>query len=149
MKKELKIILVANTDLTRELGLMNRLPLRKDECALFDFKTSGRHSFWNKNVSFPISLVFCNEDFIVNDVKFLMANQLSAVGPRENAKYVIEAHFETPSLLGIKKGKKLSFVSKDSDIWCVFADTNEELKKQESNILDKLIDERIDCLRKI
>jgi hypothetical protein len=51
--------------------------------------------------------------------------------------------------LGIKKGKKLSFISKENDIWCVFADMNEELKKQENNTLERLIDERINCLRKI
>ena len=115
MEKKLKITLMANTFLTRELGLMCRLPLKKTECAFFDFKKSGKYSFWNKNVSFPISLIFCNEDLSIKQIAYLDKNQLNPVGSKtSDIRYVIEAHKELPSEMGLKEGDKI--IVKDYEV---------------------------------
>jgi len=104
----MNILFVANTDLLRMRGLMNHRPITEDECALFSFGMRGKHSFWNKNVSFPISVIFCNEKKEVEDIKYLQANQLDIIEPNTyNVKYVVEAHFDAPKKYSIKKGSEL------------------------------------------
>ena len=41
---------------------MHSEPLEKYEVAYFVFPYKGMHSFWNKNVSYPLSLAFLNSD---------------------------------------------------------------------------------------
>ncbi|HUS51235.1 MAG TPA: DUF192 domain-containing protein [Candidatus Paceibacterota bacterium] len=104
----MNILFTANTDLTRMRGLMNHRPITEDECALFSFGMRGKHSFWNKNVSFPISVIFCDEEKRVADIKYLQANQLDFVQPNTyNIKYVVEAHFDAPKKFNIKNGSEL------------------------------------------
>lgn len=108
--KELEIILYADTDLTRELGLMKRNPLKENQCAFFDFKIAGCYKFWNKNVDFPISLVFCDSNGIVQDIKHLEARQVNSVRPDSaDVRYVIEAHPDLPKKINLKKGCKIKF----------------------------------------
>ena len=104
----MKVLFVANTDLTRMRGLMYHRPIEENECALFSFGMRGKHSFWNKNVSFPISVIFCNEEKKVEDIKYLQPNQLDLIEPNTyNIKYVVEAHYEAPEKMNIKKGSEL------------------------------------------
>lgn len=115
--RKLKIILVADTDLTRQLGLMHKPPLLKSESAFFDFKKEGRYGFWNKNVSFPISLIFVDKDMTVQDIKELKPNQTDPVQPcGNNVRYVIESHIDVPNSLKIRKGSK---IKKDKN-WIYF-----------------------------
>jgi uncharacterized membrane protein (UPF0127 family) len=108
------IVLFADTDMKRTRGLMFHRPLDKNECAFFDFPYEGKHSFWNKNVDFPISLIFCNKKGEVVDIKKLKAQQLDPVSPiNYNIKYVIEAHEDCPKLYNIKKGTRLKIEKKE------------------------------------
>ena len=91
----------------RTKGLMFHKPLSEMECALFCFASPGKHSFWNKNVSFPISLIFCDDDGSVEDIRYLEAEQTSGIYPDSHRiKYVIEAHSELPKLLSLRKGSR-------------------------------------------
>lgn len=111
---KLDIILVADNDLTRTLGLMKKPPLKEHECAFFEFPSIGKHSFWNKNVSFPISLIFCDSDHVVKDIKYLKAEQSNSVSSDTyDIKYVIEAHVEAPQKLRIEKGSKITLDGKN------------------------------------
>lgn len=106
----LRIRFIADNDLTRRMGLMHQASLEEDECVLFDFPRTGNHSFWNKNVDFPISLIFCDKQGVVKDIKSLEAQQTKGVYPSAyDVKYVVEAHIDAPEKHGIKKGKKLMF----------------------------------------
>lgn len=103
----LRIRFVANNELSLRLGLMNQEPLNEDECALFEFPRIGQHSFWNKNVAFPISLIFCDANKTIRDIARMDAQQEKLVTPKSyDIKYVIEAHSELPTKLGLKTGKK-------------------------------------------
>lgn len=115
MENKLKITLLADTSLTRELGLMCRFPLEKTECAFFDFKRAGKFSFWNKNVSFPISVIFCDEDFSIRDIGYLEENQLKPISSKtSDIRYVIEAHKDLPKDLDLRVGDK--FTVKDYEV---------------------------------
>ena len=104
----MKIILIADTDMKRMRGLMHHRPIEEDECAFFEFPREGKHSFWNNNVDFPISLIFCNKDGSVKDIKHLEAQQKQMVSPDSfDIKYVIEAHRNAPKQYNIKKGSIL------------------------------------------
>jgi len=111
----MKIILHANDDMTRMKGLMFHRPITHKECAFFTFQREGQHSFWNKNVDFPISLIFCDKEGVVRDIKKLGAQQLEGVRPESyDIKYVIEAHENAPVMYGIKMGKKIKL--KDDEV---------------------------------
>jgi uncharacterized membrane protein (UPF0127 family) len=104
----MKVILIADNDMTRATGLMHHRPLEKDECAYFYFKREGSHSFWNKNVDFPISLIFCNGEGRVRDIKTLDAQQIQGVYPQVNdIQHVFETHINAPIEYGIKIGSKI------------------------------------------
>lgn len=111
----MKVILLADTDMKRTRGLMHHRPLEKHECALFDFPREGKHSFWNNNVDFPISLIFCKADGSVVDIKHLDAQQKTGVAPDSyDVKYVIEAHKDFPKESGIEKGS--AAIIKDGEV---------------------------------
>lgn len=112
--KKLKITFLADTNLTRELGLMKRFPLKESECAFFDFKKNGNYSFWNKNVAFPISVIFCDENYTIKEISSLKENQLNPIRSSCSARYVIEAHKDIPQKWDLKVGDK--FNVKDLEI---------------------------------
>jgi len=89
--KKYKIVIYADNEDKREKGLMFSNPLEKDECALFVFPRSGDHAFWNKDVSFPLNLVFCNMEREVLAIKKMDAESTkSCRAQNNNVKYVVE-----------------------------------------------------------
>ena len=107
-KLKLKIIKLCDDQATREKGLMDFRKLKNDECAFFEFPVCGKHSFWNKNVSFPLSLVFCDKNGVVEDIKYLEAEQAKSVSPDSyDIKYVVETHIDAPKEQKIRKGSKM------------------------------------------
>ncbi|MDB5431224.1 MAG: hypothetical protein JWP35_2340 [Caulobacter sp.] len=53
---------IADTDATREKGLMFRTDLAADQGMLFDFKTPRRVAFWMHNTYISLDLVFIGAD---------------------------------------------------------------------------------------
>lgn len=91
----LRIKLFCDTPEKQTKGLMYASPLNRDECAFFKFSYSDEKSFWNKNVNFPISLLFLDDNFIVRNIGRLGAHQETPC--RSNyplTRYVIEGHEE-------------------------------------------------------
>ena len=86
------IVLYASNEEKREKGLMFTEPPGEDECALFIFPRTSDHSFWNKNVSYPLDLVFCDSNNEVVAKKHMEAQSTNACKANNaNVKYVIEA----------------------------------------------------------
>jgi uncharacterized membrane protein (UPF0127 family) len=105
----LKVILTADDDLKRMKGLMFHRPIESNECAFFKFPRCGQHCFWNNNVDFPISLIFCDDKGTVKDIKYLQAQQKETIAPESyDIKYVIEAHVDAPKKFGLIKGLQMS-----------------------------------------
>jgi len=53
---------IADTDATRERGLMFRRPLAADRGMLFDFKAVAPVTFWMKNTPAPLDMLFIGPD---------------------------------------------------------------------------------------
>jgi uncharacterized membrane protein (UPF0127 family) len=53
---------IADTDATRERGLMFRKSLAADRGMLFDFKTARPVAFWMKNTLIPLDMLFVAAD---------------------------------------------------------------------------------------
>ncbi len=101
----LKIILLADKPDTLASGLMFTEPLRFDECAFFIFKYTNDYSFWNKNVSYPISLFFLDENFKIQNIGKLEANQEQPCWSNYPlTKYVVEGHHLLPKEYDIQIG---------------------------------------------
>ena len=101
----LTIKLLCNTPETRQKGLMFAAPLKMDECAFFVFNHLDSYSFWNQNVSFPISLLFLDENFEIKDIGHLDAQQERPCRSRYPlTKYVLEGHSELPKEQNITVG---------------------------------------------
>lgn len=120
-KGEFDLRLIADNDKLLQKGLMHSEPLEDFEVAYFIFPSKGKHSFWNKNVSYPLTLAFLNSDHEIVDFKDMEAEQTKSVSPDSNfVKYVVEANKDTFKELGIKVGDKLEY--KDNKI--VFRKSN-------------------------
>lgn len=59
---------VADTSASREEGLSGRSGLRNGRGMLFVFDLPGRYGFWMKDMSFPIDMVWINENGVVVNV---------------------------------------------------------------------------------
>ena len=101
--------LVASNPETRERGLMFAEPLHTNEAALFVFPSSARYAFWNKNVSFPLSLAFLDDNRRVVDFGELPAHSTVPVAPCEDARYVVEASQGAFTRLGVRKGDMIEY----------------------------------------
>ena len=109
VRDEFDIRFVANNDKLRTKGLMFAEPLEDFEVVMFEFDYPDCYSFWNKNVSFPLSLAFLDEKYRIRDIKDMEADDPKSVYP-DSSKivFVVEANKGTFENLGIKIGDKLT-----------------------------------------
>lgn len=107
-RDEFDIRFIADDDTTRAKGLMFAKPLDKYEVAFFIFPREDQHSFWNKNVDFPLSLAFLDKNFKIVDIKDMDEQSTKSCSPKSNnVKYVVEANKNTFEDLKIRIGDKL------------------------------------------
>ena len=88
---------------------MNAEPLDDYEVVIFTFDYPDCYSFWNKNVSFALSLAFLDKNYKIVDIKDMEADDPKSVYP-DSSKivFVVEANKGTFENLGIKIGDKLT-----------------------------------------
>jgi uncharacterized membrane protein (UPF0127 family) len=92
-------------------------PLDDFEVAYFIFPYEDCHSFWNKNVDFPLSLAFLDKDHKIVDIKDMEAHSEKSISPKStNIKYVVEANKDTFNKFDIKTGDKL--ILKNNKLVC-------------------------------
>jgi uncharacterized protein len=106
---DLTKIEIADTEEERSLGLMNRKEIC-DTCGmLFVFDEVKAVTFWMKNTSIPLDMIFINQDnLVVNIVTNTKPNQTTEVySSKFPTKYVLEVNANWSSKHNIKIGDKI------------------------------------------
>ncbi len=99
---------IADKPASLSKGLMHAEPLDDFEVAYFVFPETDNHSFWNKNVSFPLTLAFLDKNNKIVDFKDLEEHQTESVSANSNSvKYVVEANKNLFKELNIQIGDVL------------------------------------------
>lgn len=97
----------------KEKGLSGRNELKEDESMLFVFDSAGRHSFWMKDMNFPIDIIWIGEDLRVVYIKknALPTSYPEIFTPNKDTKYVLEAVSSFSKKNNLKEGDEVEFSS--------------------------------------
>lgn len=104
---------VANTSRKMKRGLSGRSELAENQGMLFVFNQSGLHSFWMKDMLFPIDIIWIDENkevvFMKRNAQPCAEEYCSNILPNEKAKYVLEIKTGVADEINLKIGDKLDF----------------------------------------
>lgn len=103
---------IADTHLKRIIGLMSRKYLPEDQGILFVFNQDGFHTIWMMTMSFPIDIIWIdNEKNVVDVVKNAQPCKLNCpiYKPKQKAKYILEVNANFTEEYKIKIGLPLEF----------------------------------------
>ena len=82
---------IADTELKRKTGLQCRTKMELNEGMLFIWKTEDLRSFWMKNTSIPLDIIFLNEAYEIIDISLnAKPFSLKSISSEKKAKYVLE-----------------------------------------------------------
>ena len=85
---------IADTPEARSRGLMWRPELPEGQGMFFDFGVPGIYYFWMKNVSFPIDMVWLDDDrkvvYVEKGAPPCQQDPCPTYGPNVSARYVLE-----------------------------------------------------------
>ena len=99
---------IADTESSREEGLMYRPALAADAGMLFDFKSTKPVYFWMKNTYVPLDMIFIRADGTVAHIAAgatpLSEKTISSEGP---VRFVLEVNAGTAARIGLKVGDKV------------------------------------------
>ena len=102
---------VAKTQEQQAIGLMYRASVPDDRGMLFPFSPARRVSFWMKNVSINLDMVFLREgtvEAIESNVPPCTAEPCPTYGPNVKVDQVIELRGGRAKELGLKVGDRLT-----------------------------------------
>ena len=96
---------VADTDATRERGLMFRQVMPPDQAMLFDVGSPRPISMWMKNTYVALDMVFVRQDGTIAAIaQNTVPKSLDTIGVQEPVKGVIELAAGTAKRIGLAKG---------------------------------------------
>jgi uncharacterized membrane protein (UPF0127 family) len=118
--KEVKIagqnikVELALTDASRQQGLSGRDSLKEDEGLLFVFEDLGEHTFWMKDMNFPIDIIWVGEDLKIVYIKKdarpeLYPETYFPDSSKKYAKYVLEVVSGFSEKYNLKEGDLVTF----------------------------------------
>lgn len=99
---------IADSEVSRSMGLMFRRSLKNDQAMIFIFKEAQPRAFWMKNTYIPLDITFIGADSTILNIEhsdgiFSTRQVLS----RGAAQFVLEMNFGLADSLGIERGNKL------------------------------------------
>lgn len=99
---------IADTDITRQRGLMYRKSLPKNRAMLFVFYREQYVSMWMKNTYIPLDMLFIDKDGVVVDI-FEKATPMSTdiIDSDVPVRYVLEIAAGRVEALGLARGDKI------------------------------------------
>ena len=82
---------IADTDLKRKTGLQCKVNMELTEGMLFIWKKEDFRSFWMKDTSIPLDIIFLNKMFEIIDISYnAKPFSLKSISSKKKAKYVLE-----------------------------------------------------------
>jgi hypothetical protein len=103
-------VYLAQTPAEREVGLSSFGGLKSDQGMLFVFESTGRPSFWMKNMKFPIDIIWINSNQVVDITKNLPVqydSELIRYYPNVDVDRVLEVNAGWSEKNNIKAGDKV------------------------------------------
>ncbi len=95
---------IADNNQTRARGLSHRKSLSPNSGMLFIFDESSRHTFWMKDTSIPLDLIFFDDTLkIIGVVENARPMSLAPLGVKKDSRYVLEVLAGTVKKYGIKE----------------------------------------------
>lgn len=109
MPKGALVVEMANTQASRELGLSGRPHMRDDEGMLFVFDKPGRYGFWMKDMTFPLDIIWINENGIVVSIERNLTpdSYPKTFMNQSDASYVLEINQGMAEKFGLYMGSKV------------------------------------------
>ena len=102
---------VVDTPVSRELGLSKRLMMKNDEGMLFVFDVPGRYGFWMKDMSFPLDIMWINQNGIVVNIERNVTpesyKEKKTYINQADASYVLEINAGQAEKFGLYLGSKI------------------------------------------
>ena len=99
---------LANTDETRQRGLMFREELALDAGMLFDFETPRIITMWMRNTPLPLDMIFISETGrVVHVAENTVPFSEAIVSSRYPALSVLEVNAGTAERIGIRTGDRV------------------------------------------
>lgn len=102
---------VADTDATREHGLMDRTQMDADHGMLFVFQDDAPRAFWMKNTKIPLDMLFFDAErrlvSVQHNVPPCTADPCPAYPSGAPARYVLELNGGQARTLGVTSGDEL------------------------------------------
>ncbi len=92
-------------------GLSGRLGLPEGEGMLFVFPSSGQYDFWMQGMTFPIDIIWIDEEKEIIYIKknALPEDPFQTFGPEEKSKYVLETVAGFSEKYNLQVGDKVEF----------------------------------------
>ena len=82
---------IADTDMKRKTGLQCKTKMELNEGMLFIWETEDFRSFWMKNTSIPLDIIFLDKKYKIVDIYFnAKPFSLIPILNKKKAKYVLE-----------------------------------------------------------
>jgi uncharacterized membrane protein (UPF0127 family) len=98
---------VAQTDLQRQIGLMNRPSMPANAGMLFVFDQPATQCFWMKNTLLPLSIAFVADDGSIVNIDEMKPQTLDSHCSKKSVRFVLEMNQGWFAKRGIKAGAKL------------------------------------------
>ena len=95
---------VANTDTSRQIGMMNRESLGQNEGMLFVFKRSETQCMWMKNTLIDLDVAFADESGKILNVAQMKAGTDGIHCSKGNAKLALEMNLNWFARRGLGEG---------------------------------------------
>lgn len=98
---------IANTDQTKEHGLMERDSMPADHGMIFVFGSPTSNPFWMYHTRFPLDIIFIDSDARVIAIKPMKAYDTTPVGSPRPYRWAIELNLGAAGTAGLKPGMTL------------------------------------------
>jgi len=103
---------IADTDAEKIKGLMNRTNLEENQGMLFIFSQEDYYSFWMKNMSIPIDMIFISKNKTVVDIwkdAQPCKEKCTSYVPKEKSLYILEVNANFTDRHNITIGSEIFF----------------------------------------